>query len=270
MNLLNGAHIQESVQPIEYCCYSSPHPQTTYFTETYYDPMTKQLHYTYLTSSGIAGHLGPYQTHNLVTLDAQSLDKVGETPVPYMGESASKGFDAVVFNNLLFGVSSGDPKIEGWPAMSWIWNGQGKIEFRNERSRELKTANATSSGIAVDIQRGLVVETDGMHIFIRETGGAGRIIGVIEMTSFVEETSILMGHDPITDHLIFLDWERWDEGRNRSFFVRSMADLLVMSRPWEAPNTGEGNGTPTPPSNDDGECVIPQSGPWPPCATGGW
>lgn len=40
--------------------------------------------------------------------------------------------------------------------------------------------------------------------------------------------------------------------------------VIPESGPWPPCATGG-----TPPSSSDGDCVIPESGPWPPCATGG-
>ncbi|HFC11233.1 MAG TPA: hypothetical protein ENJ56_00210 [Anaerolineae bacterium] len=43
--------------------------------------------------------------------------------------------------------------------------------------------------------------------------------------------------------------------------------VIPPSGPW--PDCATGGSTPTPPPPDAGDCVIPPSGPWPDCATGG-
>ena len=47
--------------------------------------------------------------------------------------------------------------------------------------------------------------------------------------------------------------------------------IIPSSGPWPPCATGGGDAPPPsePPTDDSGECVIPESGPWPPCATGG-
>ncbi len=46
--------------------------------------------------------------------------------------------------------------------------------------------------------------------------------------------------------------------------------VIPPSGPWPpCATSGGGNAAPPPPANNNNDCVIPESGPWPPCATNG-